>query len=82
MLRRPDNNNDNQSVKCRKQSNSVQADRLCNFHKYLKLDDLYHTIDLYLKTHEGLSDSDKKKLSKLIDFQKLSQEAGAHAAQN
>lgn len=29
-----------------------------------------------------MPDSDKKKLSKLIDFQKLSEEAGAHAAQN
>lgn len=29
-----------------------------------------------------MSDTDKKKLCKLIDFQKLSQEAGAHAAQN
>uniref|UniRef100_A0A1J3ECX6 BTB/POZ domain-containing protein n=1 Tax=Noccaea caerulescens TaxID=107243 RepID=A0A1J3ECX6_NOCCA len=45
-------------------------------------DGLYRAIDLYLKAHQGLSDPDKKKLSKLIDFQKLSQEAGAHAAQN
>ncbi|KAJ4900782.1 BTB/POZ domain-containing protein [Raphanus sativus] len=45
-------------------------------------DGLYRAIDLYLKAHQGISDSDKKKLSKLIDFQKLSQEAGAHAAQN
>lgn len=45
-------------------------------------DGLYRAIDLYLKAHQGLLDSDKKKLSKLIDFQKLSQEAGAHAAQN
>ena len=29
-----------------------------------------------------MSDSDKKKLCKLLDFQKLSQEAGSHAAQN
>ncbi|CAH2044719.1 unnamed protein product [Thlaspi arvense] len=45
-------------------------------------DGLYRATDLYLKAHQGLCDSDKKKLSKLIDFQKLSQEAGAHAAQN
>ncbi|CAL0329557.1 unnamed protein product [Lupinus luteus] len=45
-------------------------------------DGLYRAIDIYLKAHTGLSDLDKKKLSKLIDFQKLSQEAGAHAAQN
>ncbi|WCJ38085.1 Phototropic-responsive NPH3 family protein [Euphorbia peplus] len=45
-------------------------------------DGLYRAIDIYLKAHQGLSDSDRKKLCKLIDFQKLSQEAGAHAAQN
>ncbi|KAE8668776.1 BTB/POZ domain-containing protein [Hibiscus syriacus] len=45
-------------------------------------DGLYRAIDIYLKAHQGLADADKKKLSKLIDFQKLSQEAGAHAAQN
>ncbi|XP_022159763.1 BTB/POZ domain-containing protein At5g48800 isoform X2 [Momordica charantia] len=45
-------------------------------------DGLYRAIDIYLKAHQGLSDLDKKKLCKLLDFQKLSQEAGAHAAQN
>ncbi|KAK9280955.1 hypothetical protein L1049_003846 [Liquidambar formosana] len=45
-------------------------------------DGLYRAIDIYLKAHQGLSDADRKKLCKLIDFQKLSQEAGAHAAQN
>ncbi|KAI8574283.1 hypothetical protein RHMOL_Rhmol01G0342400 [Rhododendron molle] len=45
-------------------------------------DGLYRAIDIYLKAHQGLSDPDKKNLCQLIDFQKLSQEAGAHAAQN
>ncbi|KAJ7950423.1 BTB/POZ domain-containing protein family [Quillaja saponaria] len=45
-------------------------------------DGLYRAIDIYLKSHQGLSDLDRKKLCKLIDFQKLSQEAGAHAAEN
>ncbi|XP_054780111.1 BTB/POZ domain-containing protein At5g48800 isoform X2 [Prosopis cineraria] len=45
-------------------------------------DGLYRAIDIYLKAHQGLPDSDRKKLSKLIDFQKLTPEAGAHAAQN
>ncbi|PSS14084.1 BTB/POZ domain-containing protein [Actinidia chinensis var. chinensis] len=45
-------------------------------------DGLYRAIDIYLKAHQHLSDSDKRKLCQLIDFQKLSQEAGAHAAQN
>lgn len=34
------------------------------------------------QAHQDLTEQDKKKLCKLIDFQKLSQEAGAHAAQN
>ncbi|ERN06935.1 hypothetical protein AMTR_s00005p00262560 [Amborella trichopoda] len=45
-------------------------------------DGLYRAIDIYLKAHQGLSDLERRKLCKLIDFQKLSQEAGAHAAQN
>ncbi|KAI3806152.1 hypothetical protein L1987_22045 [Smallanthus sonchifolius] len=45
-------------------------------------DGLYRAIDVYLKAHQGLSEPDKKKICKLIDFQKLSPEAGAHAAQN
>ncbi|KAK4270239.1 hypothetical protein QN277_023300 [Acacia crassicarpa] len=45
-------------------------------------DGLYRAIDIYLKAHQGLPESDRKKLSKLIDFQKLTPEAGAHAAQN
>ncbi|XP_073317589.1 BTB/POZ domain-containing protein At5g48800 isoform X1 [Primulina huaijiensis] len=45
-------------------------------------DGLYRAIDVYLKAHQGLPDPDGKRLCKLIDFQKLSQEAGAHAAQN
>lgn len=34
------------------------------------------------QAHQGLPDHDRRKLCKLIDFQRLSQEAGAHAAQN
>lgn len=37
---------------------------------------------LHTQAHQSLSDADRKKLCKVIDFQKLSQEAGAHAAQN
>ncbi|GAB4830210.1 hypothetical protein Ancab_019852 [Ancistrocladus abbreviatus] len=45
-------------------------------------DGLYRAIDIFLKAHQGLSEADRRRLCKLIDFQKLSQEAGAHAAQN
>ncbi|KAF5181215.1 BTB/POZ domain-containing protein [Thalictrum thalictroides] len=45
-------------------------------------DGLYRAVDIFLKAHQGLSDLERKKVCKLIDFQKLTQEAGAHAAQN
>lgn len=35
-----------------------------------------------IQAHQNLADSDKKRICKIIDFQKLSPEAGAHAAQN
>ncbi|KZV30519.1 BTB/POZ domain-containing protein-like [Dorcoceras hygrometricum] len=45
-------------------------------------DGLYRAVDGYLKAHQCLSDPDRRKLCKLIDFQKLSQETGSQAAQN
>ncbi|KAJ1685724.1 hypothetical protein LUZ63_017114 [Rhynchospora breviuscula] len=45
-------------------------------------DGLYRAVDIYLKAHQGLSDAERKRLCNLIDFQKLSEEAAAHAAQN
>ncbi|GJN07145.1 hypothetical protein PR202_ga24947 [Eleusine coracana subsp. coracana] len=45
-------------------------------------DGLYRAIDIYLKAHPSLTDSECKKLCKLIDCQKLSQDASSHAAQN
>ncbi|XVF29746.1 hypothetical protein REPUB_Repub15cG0148600 [Reevesia pubescens] len=45
-------------------------------------DGLYRAIDIYLKVHPMLSDGEFKKLCKLVDCQKLSQEASNHAAQN
>ncbi|KAL3633333.1 hypothetical protein CASFOL_022860 [Castilleja foliolosa] len=52
-------------------------------HARIVHDGLYRAIDVYLKAHhQGLTEADKRKLCKLIDFQKLSPEAGAHAAQN
>ncbi|KAJ3701637.1 hypothetical protein LUZ61_005342 [Rhynchospora tenuis] len=45
-------------------------------------DGLYRAVDIYLKAHQGLSDAERRRLCKLIDFQKLSEEATAHAAQN
>ncbi|KAG0519932.1 hypothetical protein BDA96_08G029400 [Sorghum bicolor] len=45
-------------------------------------DGLYRAIDIYLKAHPSLTESECKKLCKLIDCQKLSQDASSHAAQN
>ncbi|KAK2410632.1 Phototropic-responsive NPH3 family protein [Trifolium repens] len=45
-------------------------------------DGMYRAIDIYLKAHPFLSDADRKKVCGMMDFQKLSREARAHAAQN
>ncbi|KAL6227451.1 hypothetical protein ACLB2K_001409 [Fragaria x ananassa] len=45
-------------------------------------DGMYRAVDIYLKAHPGLSDMEKKKVCSVMDCQKLSREACAHAAQN
>ncbi|KAH1199542.1 BTB/POZ domain-containing protein [Glycine max] len=45
-------------------------------------DGLYRAVDIYLKAHPALTEQECKKLCKLIDCQKLSEEACNHAAQN
>ncbi|CAL5372790.1 unnamed protein product [Camellia sinensis] len=45
-------------------------------------DGTYRAIDIYLKAHPALSDMERKKVCSLMDCQKLSREACAHAAQN
>lgn len=45
-------------------------------------DGLYRAIDIYLKEHPWLSNNDKEQLCIIIDFQKLSIDACAHASQN
>ncbi|KMT09814.1 hypothetical protein BVRB_6g127900 [Beta vulgaris subsp. vulgaris] len=45
-------------------------------------DGMYRAIDIFLKAHPLLSDLEKKKVCSLMDCQKLSREACAHAAQN
>ncbi|KAI3917074.1 hypothetical protein MKX01_003523 [Papaver californicum] len=48
-----------------------------------QLDDgLYRAIDIYLKAHPWLVDSEKEQLCRLMNCQKLSLEACTHAAQN
>ncbi|KAJ8506650.1 hypothetical protein OPV22_007536 [Ensete ventricosum] len=45
-------------------------------------DGLYRAIDIYLKAHPWLSESEREQLCRLMDCQKLSLEACTHAAQN
>ncbi|XP_044499899.1 BTB/POZ domain-containing protein SR1IP1 [Mangifera indica] len=45
-------------------------------------DGMYRALDIYLKAHPTLSDLERKKVCSLMDCQKLSREACAHAAQN
>ncbi|XP_055803786.1 BTB/POZ domain-containing protein SR1IP1-like [Solanum dulcamara] len=45
-------------------------------------DGMYRAIDIYLKAHPALSDIERKKVCGVMDCQKLSREACAHAAQN
>ncbi|KAI7751777.1 hypothetical protein M8C21_012744 [Ambrosia artemisiifolia] len=45
-------------------------------------DGLYKAIDIYLKAHPALGDTERKKLCSLMNCQKLTSEACAHAAKN
>ncbi|XP_068654628.1 BTB/POZ domain-containing protein SR1IP1-like [Aristolochia californica] len=45
-------------------------------------DGMYRAIDIFLKAHPDLSDMERKKICSVMDCQKLSREACAHAAQN
>ncbi|CAF2163307.1 BnaAnng14510D [Brassica napus] len=45
-------------------------------------DGMYRAVDIYLKAHPNINDVEKKKVCSLMDCQKLSREACAHAAQN
>ncbi|CAH9102867.1 unnamed protein product [Cuscuta europaea] len=51
-------------------------------HARLSCDGLYRAVDIYLKVHPHLKDTEKYRLWKTIDCQKMSQEACSHAAQN
>ncbi|XP_058101719.1 BTB/POZ domain-containing protein At5g03250-like [Magnolia sinica] len=45
-------------------------------------DGIYRAIDIYLKAHPWLTDSEKEQLCQLMNCEKLSLEACTHAAQN
>ncbi|XP_073271186.1 BTB/POZ domain-containing protein At3g44820-like [Primulina huaijiensis] len=45
-------------------------------------DGLYRALDIFFKAHHWLSDNEREQLCGVIDFQKLSIDACAHASQN
>ncbi|XP_027367698.1 BTB/POZ domain-containing protein At5g03250-like [Abrus precatorius] len=45
-------------------------------------DGIYRAIDIYLKSHPWMTDSEKEQICRLMNCQKLSLEASTHAAQN
>ncbi|KAL5123782.1 BTB/POZ domain-containing protein [Glycine soja] len=51
-------------------------------HARIVSDGLYRAIDIFLKVHPNIKDSERYRLCKTIDCQKMSQEACSHAAQN
>ncbi|XP_065864404.1 BTB/POZ domain-containing protein At1g03010 isoform X2 [Euphorbia lathyris] len=51
-------------------------------HARILSDGLYRAVDIFLKVHPNIKDSERYRLCKTIDSQKLSQEACSHAAQN
>lgn len=57
------------------------AEALPDFARVLD-DGLYRAIDIFLKAHPWLKEEEREQLCRLMDCQKLSLEACAHAAQN
>ncbi|XP_020212918.1 BTB/POZ domain-containing protein At1g03010 isoform X2 [Cajanus cajan] len=51
-------------------------------HARIVSDGLYRAVDIFLKVHPNMKDSERYRLCKTIDCQKLTQEACSHAAQN
>ncbi|KAF6135929.1 hypothetical protein GIB67_006821 [Kingdonia uniflora] len=51
-------------------------------HARIVNDGLYRSVDIFLKVHSNIKESERYRLCKTIDCQKLSQEACSHAAQN
>ncbi|KAK7330944.1 hypothetical protein VNO77_25150 [Canavalia gladiata] len=45
-------------------------------------EELYRAVDIYFKAHPWLSDREKEELCNIVDYQKLSIHACAHASQN
>ncbi|KAL1196484.1 BTB/POZ domain-containing protein NPY3 [Cardamine amara subsp. amara] len=57
------------------------AEKVSNFPRSSH-DGVYRAIDMFFKQHPGITKSEKKSISRLMDCRKLSPEACAHAVQN
>ncbi|XAR57719.1 hypothetical protein NMG60_11025964 [Bertholletia excelsa] len=57
------------------------AQMVANFPR-VSHDGLYRAIDVYLKEHQGISKSERKRMCRLMDCKKFSSDACAHAVQN
>ncbi|KAL0370579.1 UNVERIFIED_CONTAM: BTB/POZ domain-containing protein [Sesamum angustifolium] len=51
-------------------------------HARMVHDGIYRAVDIFLKVHPNIKETERYRLCKTIDCQKLSQEACSHAAQN
>lgn len=63
-------------------SKFIALSELLPDHARIVNDGLYRAADIFLKVHPNIKDSERYRLCKTIDSQKLSQEACSHAAQN
>ncbi|XP_020600360.1 LOW QUALITY PROTEIN: BTB/POZ domain-containing protein At1g03010-like [Phalaenopsis equestris] len=63
-------------------SKFISLAELLPAHARLVTDGLYRAVDIFLKVHQNIKESERYRLCKAIDCQKLSQEACSHAAQN
>ncbi|KAE9593840.1 hypothetical protein Lal_00036334 [Lupinus albus] len=63
-------------------SKFIALSELLPDHARIVSDGLYRAVDIFLKVHPNMKDSERYRLCKTIDSQKLSQEACSHAAQN
>ncbi|KAK7270218.1 hypothetical protein RIF29_23211 [Crotalaria pallida] len=51
-------------------------------HARVVSDGIYRAVDIFLKVHPNMKDSERYRLCKTVDCQKMTQEACSHAAQN
>ncbi|KAI3440680.1 NPH3 domain-containing protein [Psidium guajava] len=45
-------------------------------------DDMYHAVDMYMEVHAGLSEGEKIKMCRALNYRKLSAEARKHLSEN